>query len=286
MAQRFGGKFSPSGTTQTGHDGPMVTRRAGRGPMKLYVLTPLPFALRAFTSPPGGLVLGLAGAAVLALAVWLTFEGQKAQAAYDERRVSRRPALPRKLLASGLTGLGVFLGCQMAGIGVAAGLGLTLAAVLLHAVTFGPDPLRDKGMEGVDTFQTDRVARAVDEAEAYLAGMKDAGLRANDRAIEARIEKFATTARALFRGIEGDPGDLSAARKYLTVYLMGARDATVKFVDLYARTRDAGTRADYEALLTDLETNFADRTKALLSDNRSDLDVEISVLRERLQREG
>jgi hypothetical protein len=286
MAQRFGGKFSPSGTTQTDHSGPVITRRAGRGPFRLYLLTPLPFAVRAFTSPPGGLVLGLAAAAVLALAVWLTLEGQKAQAAFDERRVSRRPAIPRKMMASALTGLGVFLGCQMAGIGLIPALGLTLAAALLHGATYGLDPMRDKGMEGVDTFQTDRVARAVDEAEAYLVAMKDAGLRANDRAIEARIEKFAGIARQLFRGIEGDPGDLSAARKYLTVYLMGARDATVKFVDLYARTRDAGTRADYEALLTDLETNFADRTKALLSDNRSDLDVEISVLRERLQREG
>lgn len=286
MAQRFGGKFSPSGTVARDHAGPVVLSAGRKGPFRLYLLTPLPFAVRAFTSPPGGLVLGLAGAAVLAGAVWLTLEGQKAQAAYDERRVSRRPAIPRKMMGSALTGVGVLLGCLMAGIAMPATVGLSLAAVLLHSAAFGIDPLRDKGMEGVDTFQTDRVARAVDEAEAYLAAMKDAGLRANDRGIEARIEKFSGVARDLFRGIEGDPGDLSAARKYLTVYLMGARDATVKFVDLYARTRDQGTRADYEALLTDLETNFADRTKALLSDNRSDLDVEISVLRERLQREG
>ena len=38
--------------------------------------------------------------------------------------------------------------------------------------------------------------------------------------------------------------------------------------------------------LDDLETNFASRTKSLLTNNRSDLDVEIGVLRERLQREG
>jgi hypothetical protein len=45
-------------------------------------------------------------------------------------------------------------------------------------------------------------------------------------------------------------------------------------------------RADYEALLHDLETDFAARTAALLDDNRSDLDVEIAVLRDRLKREG
>jgi hypothetical protein len=70
------------------------------------------------------------------------------------------------------------------------------------------------------------------------------------------------------------------------IYLQGARDATVKFADLYARTRDAQARADYEALLTDLEQNFAARTQKLLSDDATDVTVEIEVLRERLQREG
>ena len=93
---------------------------------------------------------------------------------------------------------------------------------------------------------------------------------------------FAATARELFHQVEQDPGDLAAARRYLGVYLMGARDATVKFVDLYAQNRDPKVRAEYEALLTDLETNFASRTTALLSNNHSDLNVEIEVLRERL----
>ena len=152
-------------------------------------------------------------------------------------------------------------------------------------MAFGPDPLRDKGTEGIDTFQTDRVARAVEDAEKLLTGMKDAILRANDRALETRVDRFVTTARAMFRTIEADPRDLTAARKYLTVYLTGARDATVKFADLYSQNRDPATRADYESLLTDLETNFAARTQTLLSDNRTDLDVEIGVLRERLQRD-
>jgi hypothetical protein len=90
----------------------------------------------------------------------------------------------------------------------------------------------------------------------------------------------------MFRQVESDPRDLTAARKYLSVYLMGARDAAVKFSDLYSRTRDPQAKADFEALLSDLETHFASRTQALLTDNRTDLDIEIGVLRERLMREG
>jgi hypothetical protein len=146
--------------------------------------------------------------------------------------------------------------------------------------------LSDKGTDGIDQFQSDRVAKAVTEAEAHLTAMRDAILRARDRGLEARVDKFAATARQLFRTVENDPGDLTAARKYLSVYLQGARDATTKFADLHAQGRDPLARGDYESLLTDLETNFASRTTALLSNNKTDLDVEISVLRDRLKLEG
>ena len=69
----------------------------------------------------------------------------------------------------------------------------------------------------------------------------------------------------------------------MSVYLMGARDATIKFADHYAQTRDSSARTDYDSLLTDLETTFAEKTTAFLSNNRTDLDVEISVLRDRLK---
>ena len=68
--------------------------------------------------------------------------------------------------------------------------------------------------------------------------------------------------------------------------MLGARDATITFADIYARGQDPQARSDYLALLDDLEQNFAARTAKLLLDDRSDLTVEIDVLRERLQREG
>ncbi len=135
-------------------------------------------------------------------------------------------------------------------------------------------------------YTVELLARAVGEAENHLKAMKDAVLRAGDRTVETRVDRFQDTARDLFRTVEEDPRDLTGARKWLGVYLLGARDATVKFADLYSRSRDAQARADYIALLDDLEQGFADRTAKMLLDDRSDLDVEIEVLRERLEREG
>ncbi len=163
---------------------------------------------------------------------------------------------------------------------------LGFVAAILHWLAFGPDPTTDKGMAGIDPFQQDRVARMVTEAEAYLKDMSQAITRTGDRHLEARVSMFAATARTVFDRVEQDPSDLAAARRYLGVYLMGARDATVKFSDVYAQTRDPRARADYEALLNDLETNFAALSDRLREGGRSDMDIEISVLRDRLAREG
>jgi hypothetical protein len=293
MAERFGGKHSPDGSVHRDHGPAGNPQQPGSRPrspingrVKIYMLTPLPFAVRAFTGDASGIIPGLSATAFMALAVWLTIEGIRAADAYQARSVARRPAFPRKISASVLTGTGLALGGVMAGATPLQSAGFFIFGVILHLLAFGPDPLKNKGMEGLDDFQTDRVARAIDEAEAYLAAMKDAVLRANDRGIEARVEKFAATARAMFRTIEGDPGDLTPARKYITVYLMGARDAAVKFADLYGRTRDPVAKEKFESLLTDLETQFAARTATLLDNNRDALDVEIKVLQERLLREG
>jgi len=156
----------------------------------------------------------------------------------------------------------------------------------LHLLAFGLDPLTDKGAEGIDQFQSERVARAVDEAETYLGAIADAALRAEDREVTRRIETFQSSARDLFRTVEADPRDLTAARKFLGTYLAGARDATVKFADLYARTREPKAKYDFIRFLDELEGNFAAKTEKLLSDNRTDLDIEMEVLRDLLAREG
>ena len=290
MAQRFGGRYSPNGTASgKPGDPPRLVdapkQRAGFGSWLMFV-TPFLFIIPAFFSSTDNLFVGLAAGAVLLLSAWLTRDGILAHAAWSARRVARRPAIPRKIFGAVLNGLGLGIGAWMWAQDPAYSALFGVVGAALHLGSFGPDPLTDKGMEGVDAFQTDRVARAVDEAERHVMAMKDAILRIGDRKLDARVDHFAGTARALFRTVEADPRDLTGARKYLSVYLMGARDATVKFADVYAQTRTSQARADYEALLTDLETNFASRTQALLTDNHTDLDVEIAVLRDRLKLEG
>lgn len=298
MATRFGGQFSPDGTTR-GPDSPRPDR-AGGAPggrddlpvahrlasrPKWVVLASTPLVLAAFFQPPLWMVTNLAGFGVIALAMRLTRDGLAAEAAYDARRTARRPTLPRKLIGGLLAGLGLGLGAAEPGAAGGA-LVIGLAAVVLHWLAFGPDPLRDKGLAGVDGFHQDRAARMIDEGEAHLAQMQQAIRLTGDRRLEARVAGFAAAVRDLFDRVRDNPGDLSGTRRYLGVYLVGARDATAKFASLYARTGDPETRRAYEAFLDDLEADFDARAQRLLEGDRDDLDIEISVLRERLAREG
>ena len=290
MAQRYGGEFSQDGKSEGARPAPKSpfagkSRARAGGRVNLLFFAPFAMIWQAFRGDSLVMIFYLAAFGVMILAAWLTREGQKAHDAYDARKIAKRPVLPRKIFGSVLTGLGLAI-AGLAGHGTIDAVIFAILGTILHFLAFGPDPLRDKGTEGIDAFQSDRVARAVDEAEKRLAAMSDAILRAEDRETTARVEQFQTTVRDMFRTIEDDPRDLTRARKYLSVYLMGARDATIKFADLYARTNDAQAKADYTALLDDLEANFAAQTDKLLDDDRTDLDIEIEVLRDRLAREG
>ena len=285
MAERFGGKYSPQNARAAsgGPAGLAAPKVSGLWRVNLLFLSAFLFLFPAFGDDPRDMLLGLGAGGLMILSAWLTREGLKAEAAYAARKVARRPAFPRKIAGAVLTGAALAVGGVIAGQGIVYPAFYALVGLGLHLGAFGLDPRTDKGMEGIDAFQTGRVAHVVEEGEAYLKAMQDAILRAGEPGLDRRVAAFAVAARGLFRTIEADPGDLTAARKYMSVYLMGARDATVKFADHYAQTRDAGARTDYEALLADLETTFAQKTTMFLSNSRTDLDVEIAVLRDRLK---
>ena len=297
MAQRYGGKYSPPPSQTDSGNRPLAgreippelavapLRHPHEGRPFWVLLCATPFLLGAFGEGPVSLAFSLGAFAGIAVSSFLTREGLRAQAQYDARRVARRPALPRKALGAAIFALSLAAGAWLTS-GPAGALILGLVGGLVHVFAFGPDPIKDKGMEGIDPYQQDRVARAIEEGEKHLAAMRDAIARAHDRSLDARVALFAASARNLFEAVEADPSDLTAARRYMGVYLMGARDATVKFADLWAATRDEKARADYEALLSDLESNFTARTRSLIENGRDGLDVEIEVLRERLAREG
>lgn len=295
-AQRFGGKYSPGASSPDTGDmdpAPFENRRARKVSIRarLMYLLPVPMVFAALGSIFRGnaveMVAEVGGFAGLFVSAFLLNEGLRAEAAFDARRVARPPSIPRKLFAAVLTGASIALvGALSLGQPLIAAIIFGLVAGGAQILAFGPDPMRAKGIEGSDDFDSQRVARAIDRAEDLVREIVEAANRIGERGIEARVERICDQARGLFRAVEEDPRDLPRARKFLTVYLTGLRDATSKYAGLSAQLRAGDSRDQYEALLSDLETSFASHRADLLRDDRSDLDIEIEVLRERLKQDG
>lgn len=290
MAMRYGGRHSPQGDKPVNA---FRNRRVAPSDIRASLLffAPLPLLFSGLgelrSGDASGMVGELGSLVVLLLAAWLLREGLKAEDEYKSRKVARPPAIPRKMFASVLTGIGVFgaawLGWEQA---FSSSIGFGVVAFSTHIFTFGLDPLRKKGMADFSTFDTDRAAKTIEKAEVTLQEIHDAASRFKDRELEGRVDRLGASVREVFRAVEEDPRDLTRARKFLGVYLNGARDATVKYADLTERNGSSEARADYVALIDDLETSFNNQRAALMLDDRDDLDIEIEVLRERLQQEG
>jgi len=112
MAKKFGGQYSPDGNaTSPIAEAPVDQRRVDAAGGRANVLF-IPGAILALTSLGKGpflLVVALIAAGLLTLAAWLLREGLRAEAAYNARKVARKPAFPRKMAATLLTGVGVAL---------------------------------------------------------------------------------------------------------------------------------------------------------------------------------
>lgn len=290
MAQRYGGKYSPTASDEAAalkelRQDERVRDAAGARSNVMFA-PPVVLALMTMGEGAVSMATGLVGAGLLGLGAWLLREGLRAEAAYNLRKIAKRPAIPRKIFAAVLAGLGVGVATVFHGSGVAeAGL-YGIIAGALHLAAFGIDPLKDKHVAGVDQFQQDRVAKVVDEAESYLSDIRGQIDALGDPTLTQEVREFTASAQRMIRTVEDDPRDLTGARKFLGVYLMGARDATAKFVAVWRRSQSWEARMDYKALLDDLEKNFAARTEKMLIEDRTGLDVEINVLRDRLEREG
>lgn len=255
----------------------------------MYIL-PAPLLIAAITSIVGANLantgFAVAGFAALMASAWMANEGVKAERAYNARAVARRPAIPRKLLSAPLSGLGVaFAQMAQSEPSVIAAIGFGVFAMGCHLVAFGADPLSHKGIDLSDA-EIDRVAGAIEEADGLLADIHDYARAIGDREISERLASLGDEVRGLLHRIEADPSDLGRARRYLSVHLVGAHEATRKYAEAHDQLDDPRLRTDYVELLTELEASFARGREKMKADERTGLEVEIEVLRERLGRDS
>lgn len=257
----------------------------------LMFLLPLPVLIAAVVSLAHGSLDGLLGNAVgyglfLAGALLLR-RGLLTEAEYGRRRVAKAP-WPLKTLGGGVialaTGVTAWFGAgQHPAIAVAFGL----AALLGCYLSYGFDPRvakRFTDRDGVDV--TDRVLEALTQAEASIAAIEQSTRNIRNAELNSRLRRIVAQARQILTMLEEDPRDLRRARKFLNVYLDGAKQVTEGYAKTHARVAAPELEDNFRRVLATIEDVFQEQQQKLLETDVTDLDVQIEVLTTQLKREG
>src|SRR5690606_10955619 len=124
-----------------------------------------------------------------------------------------------------------------------------------------------------------------DRAEAVLARIEAARARIGPGELSDRLLRIAALGRELVAQVEREPRHLRRARRFLFVYLDGARRVSEGFERTHGR-RPAELDERFRRVLGTIEDVLAQQRTRLLADEVEDLDVQVEVLEHQLRREG
>lgn len=234
-----------------------------------------------------GIGVNALGYALFIAAASLLRRGVAAEAAYHEKRISHPPKRPLKTFAAitvaFATGLIAWLGAgQPMFVSIAFGLGAFGGMFL----TYGFDPRVEKMVTGSHGYSAEEITQTIDEAEQKISAIELANDRIGNREFNNRINRICDVARSILEGLEEDPGDIRRARKFLNVYLDGAKKVTEGYAKTHEQTESEKLEQNFRNVLESIETVFVEQKEKLLENNVFDLDVQMEVLASQLKREG
>ena len=257
----------------------------------LMFLLPLPVLFAAVAALArghlGGLLGNAAGYGLFLAGALLLRRGLLSEAEYDRRRVAKAP-WPLKTLGGGVIALATSVTAHLgAGQPLVMAVAFGLAALLGCYLTYGFDPRAAKRFadrEGVDV--TDRVLEALTQAESSISAIERSTRDIRNAELNSRLRRIVALARRILTLLEEDPRDLRRARKFLNVYLDGAKQVTEGYARTHVRAATPELEDNFRRVLVTIEEVFQEQQQKLLETDVTDLDVQIEVLTTQLKREG
>jgi hypothetical protein len=191
---------------------------------------------------------------------------------------------PVKLLGSALIGLATGVTAWL-GVGhhPAIAIAFALVALLGCYLTYGFDwfPVRSN-----DHALGKQARAALEQAQETITAIEQAGRDIRQPDLGARLRRIIGLARAILNRLEDDPRDLRRARKFLNVYLDGVQRVVAGYAKTHQHISAPEIDAHFLRALITVEEVFREQQQALLASDLDELDVQLEVLTQQLQREG
>lgn len=263
----------------------------GFGPVLLYIL-PLPLLLVIISGLVKGrfltLLFGVAALGLIWLAAWFLQQGSRYQWESRRRKWARATRIPWRFSAAIFCGVaGFIIASILVGHSILIGIVAALAAFFGVVMTYGFDPQYDRKQD-VSRFgvTTEEIIEALDEAEANLSQIESSAKSIGNSELKLRLGRIVDKTRGVLSLIEEDPKDLRRARKFLKVYLSGAKNVTSQYAKTHKHQENEVLEQNFRNVLASIESVIEEQHGKLLENNVLDLDVKIEVLEAQLKHEG
>jgi 5-bromo-4-chloroindolyl phosphate hydrolysis protein len=229
-----------------------------------------------------GIIVNASGFALYVFAAWCLRKGLQA-----ENPITRTSQLPLKMLAAIITalatGLIAWLGAQHTFL---VALMFAGGAFLGMYLSYGFDLRQKKKIADAQGYSGDEILRMLEESSLIIRSIEQANDKIRNAELNQRIENICAIADRILAEIESDPRDIRRARKFLNVYLDGARQVTEGYARTHQQTQSGQLEQNFRNVLETIETVFQEQHQKLLEEDVFDLDVKIEVLTTQLKREG
>jgi 5-bromo-4-chloroindolyl phosphate hydrolysis protein len=234
-----------------------------------------------------GILINAAGFGLYMLAAWCLRRGLHAERVYLQSRISRPPQTPMKMIAAILTalttGMIAWLG---AGHPLPVALMFAGGAFLGMYLSYGLDPTEGKKISAAYGYSGNEISRALEDSSRIIRNIEQANDRIRNNELNRRIERICDVANSILAEIAADPRDFRRARKFLNVYLEGARQVTEGYAKTHQQSHSGELEQNFRNVLETIESVFQEQHQKLLEEDVFDLDVKIEVLSNQLKREG
>jgi len=238
----------------------------------------------------GGFALSLALFALFIVGASLARRGIARDLDFKHRKIARAAGAPFKIAGGVVIAGATFLTAWLAaGQSVAAAAAIGLGALLGFFLTYGVDARGEKGVDAASGVSVQEVQEALAEARGRIGAIEEAAKKlAGATAYELRrkVRDVVTAASKVLQLIEEDPRDLRRARKFLHVYLDGAKTVTENYASTAAKAPSPELEAKFRSVLDDMHKTCEEQYARLLENDTLDLDAQIEVLKLRLTKEG
>jgi 5-bromo-4-chloroindolyl phosphate hydrolysis protein len=234
-----------------------------------------------------GIIVNASGFALYVFAAWCLRKGLQAETTYAQSPLAQVPKRPLKMLAAIITALATGL---IAWLGARQTFPVALmfagGAFLGMYLSYGFDLRQKKKIADAQGYSGDEILRMLEESSQIIRKIEQANNKIRNTELNQRIENICAIADRILAEIESDPRDIRRARKFLNVYLDGARQVTEGYAKTHQQTQAGQLEQNFRNVLETIESVFQEQHQKLLEEDVFDLDVKIEVLTTQLKREG